>query len=182
MSKTSVFIATSLDGFIARGNDDIEWLHNSGHGEVEEGEDFGYKEFIASVDALVMGRNSYEKVRSFEGAWPYGETPVFVLTNRKIEIPENISDTVHSASGPAAEILQQLARQGYHHLYLDGGQTITGFLEAGLVDELIITRIPILIGGGIPLFGPLSRDIKLRHVETQPYNNGFVQSRYEVIK
>lgn len=182
MSKISVYIATSLDGFIARKDGDIEWLHNSGHGEVEKGEGFGYDEFMSTIDALVMGRNTYEKVLSFGGNWPYGEKPIFVLTTKEIEIPDKISRTVSSLSGSPRQIIKKLTEEEYHHLYLDGGITIQKFLKAGLVDELTITKIPILIGTGIPLFGPLSKDVNLKHIETRSFNNGFVQSRYEVIK
>lgn len=180
--KISVYIATSLDGFIARKNGDIDWLHNSGHGEVEKGEDFGYEAFKSTIDALVMGRNTYEKVLSFGREWPYGEKPVFVLTTKGVEIPDRISKTVSSHSGSPREITRKLKELGHNHIYLDGGLTIQKFLKAGLVDELTITEIPILIGTGIPLFGPPSKDIKLKHIETQSYNNGFVQSRYEVMK
>lgn len=179
--KISVFIATSLDGYIAREDGDIEWLHNSGHGEVEDGEDFGYDRFMKSMDALVIGRNTYEKVRSFKGDWPYGEKPVFVLTTRGVEIPDEINKTVSSLSGSPHEVVEELTKLGHYHLYLDGGQTIQGFLKEGLVEELIITRIPILIGSGIPLFGPLSKDIKLKHLRTESFNNGFIQSRYEIM-
>ncbi|REL24027.1 dihydrofolate reductase [Rhodohalobacter sp. SW132] len=181
MSKISVYIATSLDGFIARENGDIDWLHNSGHGEAEKEEDFGYETFMSTVDALVMGRNTYEKVLSFGGEWSYGEKPVFVLTTKGIEIPDRISKTVSSLSGSPQEIARKLKEFGHSHLYLDGGLTIQKFLVAGLVDELTITKIPILIGSGIPLFGPLSEDIRLKHLETSSWNNGFVQSTYKVL-
>lgn len=137
---------------------------------------------MSRVDALVMGRNTYEKVLSFGGDWPYREKPVFVLTTKGVEIPDKISKTVSSLTGSPREILQRLEKLGHQHLYLDGGVTIQKFLEAGLVDQLIITKIPILIGSGIPLFGPLSNDVKLKHLETNSYRNGFVQSRYEVLK
>lgn len=181
MSKAYVYIATSLDGFIARENGDIEWLHNSGHGEVDDKEDFGYQNFISNMDALVMGRKTYEKVRSFGGDWPYGELPVFVLTNRGVEISGELSKTVFSLSGNPIEILEELSDRGYENLYLDGGKTIQGFLKSKLVNEIAITKIPILIGNGIPLFGSLKKDIKLEHLETKSFNNGFVQSRYKVL-
>lgn len=181
MSKVSVYIATSLDGFIARKDGDIEWLHNSGHGEVEKGEDFGYKEFMDTVDALVMGRNTYEKVLSFGGDWPYREKPVFVLTSKGVGIPNRISKTVSTLSGSPQESGKKLEELGHDNLYFDGGLTIQKFLLAGLVDELTITKIPILIGSGIPLFGPLSKDIRLEHMETNSWNNGFVQSTYKVL-
>jgi dihydrofolate reductase len=180
--KISVYIATSLDGFIAREDGDIEWLHNSGHGEMDEGEDFGYEKFMSTVDALVMGRKTYEKVLSFGGDWPYGKNPVFVLSTSGVKIPDAISETVSSLSGSPQKIVKQLEKLGYQHIYLDGGLTIQKFLEAGLVDEITITKIPVFIGNGIPLFGPLSKDIKLKHVQTEAFNNGFAQSRYEIFK
>lgn len=178
--KISVYIATSLDGFIAKEDGDIEWLHNSGHGEVNKGEDFGYQAFMSSIDALVIGRNTYEKVLSFGGDWPYGKKPIFVLSTKAVKIPDAISETVSSLSGSPQKIVEKLEQLGHHHLYLDGGLTIQRFLEAGLVDELTITKIPILIGKGIPLFGPLSKDVKLTHLETKSWGNGFVQSRYNI--
>lgn len=180
--KISVYIATSLDGFIAREDGDIEWLHNSGHGDVDKSEDFGYEALMSSVDALVMGRNTYEKVLSFGGEWPYGKKPVFVLTNNGVEIPKRISDTVSSLSGSPQKIVKEMEKLGHRHIYLDGGITIQKFLEAGLVDEITMTKIPVLIGTGIPLFGPLSKDVKMKHLQTNTFDNGFVQSRYEVIK
>lgn len=132
------------------------------------------------VDALVMGRNTYEKVLSFGGKWPYGNKPVFVLTTKGVGIPDKISKTVSSLTVSPREILQRMEKLGHHHLYLDGGVTIQSFLEAGLVDQLVITTIPILLGSGIPLFRDLSKDIRLKHISTQSYPNGFVQSRYEI--
>jgi dihydrofolate reductase len=175
--KASVYIATSLDGYIARENGDIDWLA-AGDSE-ESGEDYGYHEFVDSVDVLVMGRHSYEKVLSF-GKWPYGNKPVVVLSSRALHIPSDIAQTVESKSGSPAEVVKQLAERGAKHLYIDGGQTIQGFLNASLIQQLIITRIPILIGRGIPLFGPLNRDLKLRHIETRSFATGLVQSRYQV--
>lgn len=176
--KASVFIATSLDGFIARKDGSIDWLPTGEESNPDE--DYGYQEFIQTIDAMVMGRNSYEVVRSFD-PWPYGDMPVVVLSSREIDIPEAIRSTVSSMSAPPAEVVQQLDDQGFNHLYIDGGKTIQGFLQEGLIDQLIVTRIPILIGEGIPLFGPLDRDITLEHVTTQSYDSGLVQSRYEIV-
>ena len=175
--KGSVFIATSLDGFIARENGDVDWLEDTGE---ESGEDYGYKEFMGTVDVLVMGRNTYEKVLAF-GQWPYGDQPVVVLTNRSLDIPEHIAKSVETMSCLPEELVKHLSKRGAKHLYIDGGKTIQGFLSARLIQRLIITRIPVLIGTGIPLFGPLFRDIKLRHIETRQYPSGLVQSEYEVL-
>lgn len=176
--KASVYIATSVDGFIARENGSVDWLPT---GEDAGGEDHGYQDFMNSVDALVMGRNSYEMVLSFGGAWPYGEKPVIVLTTQQLAIPENISNTVSVMSGSPSDVVQRLAERGYKHLYIDGGKTIQGFIRAGLIQKLIITKVPILIGAGIPLFGAIPDDIKLRHLETLQFDNGMVQSQYEIL-
>ena len=174
--KISVFIATSLDGFIARENGDIDWLESP----AEVGEDYGFAEFFQSVDALVMGRNTFDLARSFDD-WPYRSRPVFVLTSRLLDIPEELAGHVESMSGAPEEIVNHLSKQGMKHLYVDGGKTIQGFLRAGLVRHINITRIPVLIGRGIPLFGPLEQDIRLRHTGTKVYSNGLVQSEYEVV-
>ena len=176
--KVSVYIATSLDGFIARENGDLDWLPGS-DGQ-ESNEDNGFQEFLDSVDALVMGRNTYDMVMSF-GQWPYGNKKVIVLTSRPIEIPNELSETVQSQSISPTELVKQLSEQGIKHIYVDGGGTIQSFLKAGLVQQITVTRIPVLIGSGIPLFGILDKDKNLKHIETQSFSNGFVQSRYEVL-
>lgn len=173
--KASVFIATSLDGFIARTNGDIDWL-----GEPQEGgEDHGYQEFIDTVDFLVMGRNTYEKVLSFGVPWPY-EKPVVVLTHRPLDIADELASSVEAMSGSPADIIAQLRERGAQHLYVDGGKTIQAFLDAGLIQRLIITSIPVLLGDGIPLFGPLPHDIQLRHIATRTLEGGIVQSEYDI--
>jgi dihydrofolate reductase len=170
----SVFVGTSLDGFIARPNGDLDWLPAGG------GEPHGYDEFIAGVDALVIGRKTFEKVLTFE-AWPYGDKRVVVLSSRPVDLSAAHGGVVEHMAGPPAEIVSRLAARGVHHLYVDGGITIQRFLQAGLVQRLIITRVPVLIGDGIPLFGPLHRDVRLRHVATQQYPSGLVKSEYAVV-
>jgi dihydrofolate reductase len=177
--KATVYIATSVDGFIARNNGGIDWLP-SGEG-TDSGEDYGYQEFIDSVDALVMGRNSYESAMSFD-SWPYGEKPVFVLSSQKIDIPDNIAKTFEFMCAPPREVVRRLSERGFQHLYIDGGKTIQGFLSEGLIQQLIITKVPILIGTGIPLFSSLPHDVRLHHLETRQFENGLVQSKYEVIE
>jgi dihydrofolate reductase len=142
-------------------------------------EDYGYKAFMDTVDVLVMGRNTYEKVLTFVD-WPYGTKPIVVLSSRSLAIPGHIAKSVESISCSPTELVSRLGARGAKHLYIDGGKTIQGFLNAGLISRLIITRIPVLIGSGIPLFGPLEHDIKLRHIETRQFSNGLVQSEYEV--
>jgi dihydrofolate reductase len=171
--EASVFIGASLDGFIARTDGALDWLPTEGV------EPHGYDEFIATVDALVIGRNTFETVLTFD-AWPYGEKPVFVLSSRPIP-PAPIGAVVEWMSGAPSEIVSQLAARGVGHIYVDGGITIQRFLQAGLIRRLIITRIPVLIGAGIPLFGPTERDIALKHIATRQYAGGLVQSEYEVI-
>jgi len=171
--RVSVFIATSVDGFIARPNGDLDWLPAGG------GEPHGYNEFIASVDALVIGRKTFEKVLTFE-AWPYGDKRVVVLSSHPVDLSAAGGGVVEQMAGPPAGIVSQLAARGAHHLYVDGGITIQRFLQAGLIQRLIITRVPVLIGDGIPLFGTLQRDIRLRHVATQQYPSGLVKSEYAV--
>ncbi len=170
--KASVFVGTSLDGFIARANGDLDFLEAGG------GEPHGYDEFIATVDALVIGRKTFETVLTF-GSWPYGNKPVVVLSTRPLA-PTPPGAMVERMSGAPADIVSQLAARGIGHIYVDGGITIQRFLEAGLIHRLIITRVPVLIGGGIPLFGAVPRDIPLKHVATRHYASGLVQSEYLV--
>jgi dihydrofolate reductase len=170
----SVFIGTSVDGFIARPNDDLDFLPPGG------GEPHGYNEFIASVDAIVIGRKTFEKVLTM-GPWPYGDKRVVVLSSRPVDLSAAAGGVVEQMAGPPAQIVSQLVASGAHHLYVDGGITIQGFLRAGLIQRLIITRVPVLIGDGVPLFGTLPRDILLRHVATRHYPSGLVQSEYNVV-
>lgn len=167
--KVSVYVGTSVDGFIARANDDLDWLPLGGNPS------FGA--FMATVDALAMGRRTFEKVLTFD-TWPYGEKPVFVLSSRPLALAGFPGAVVERMTGDPAEIVSRLQARGVRHLYVDGGITIQRFLRAGLVQHLIITRVPVLIGAGIPLFGALQRDIALTHVETRQYEGGLVQSEY----
>jgi dihydrofolate reductase len=170
--KASVFVGTSLDGFIARTNGELDFLPPGG------GEPHGYEEFFATVDALLIGRKTYETVLTFD-TWPYGSKPVFVLSTRMLsQAPPGA--VVERMSGDPAEIVSQLDARGIRHAYVDGGITIQGFLRAGLIQRLIITRVPVLIGTGIPLFGALQRDIILRHAGTRQYASGLVQSEYVI--
>lgn len=168
--KASVFIGTSVDGFIARANGALDFLPPGG------GEPHGYDEFMATVDALVIGRHTYETVLAFD-AWPYGAKPVFVLSTRPLAAPP-AGAVMEQMSGTPADIVSRLAARGIGHIYVDGGITIQRFLRAGLIQRLIITRVPVLIGAGIPLFGELDGDIALTHVATRQYKSGLVQSEY----
>ncbi len=178
--KISVYIATTLDGFIAREDGSLDWLSGS-DGVVEPGleaEDFGYQKFMASVDVLVMGRNTYELVIS-SGYWPYADKKVIVLSTTLKKLPPKLANRVELRSGSVEVLYNELKQSGARHLYVDGGKTIQSFLKTGLVDEITITRVPVLIGQGTPLFGPLNLDIKLLHISTACFKNGFVQSRYK---
>jgi dihydrofolate reductase len=168
--RASVFVGTSLDGFIARANGSFDFLPAGG------GEAHGYDEFIDSVDALVIGRKTFETALGFE-TWPYGKKPVYVLSSRALATapPDAV---VQRLSGEPAEIVSQLAARGLQHVYVDGGITIQRFIEAGCIQRLIVTRVPVLIGSGIPLFGPLTRDVLLTHVGTRHYASVLVQSEY----
>jgi len=166
-----VFVGASLDGFIARPNGAFDFLPDSP-------EPHGYEEFFASVDALLMGRKTYETALGF-GAWPYGTKPVFVLSSRPLaSAPEGAS--VERLSGSPQEVMAQLAARGIGHVYVDGGQTVQQFLRAGLIDRLTVTRVPVLIGSGISIFGALDADVRLEHVATRTYPSGLVQSEYAV--
>jgi dihydrofolate reductase len=168
----SVFVGTSVDGFIARPNGHLDFLPTGG------GEPHGYNEFIATVDAIVIGRKTFETVLAMED-WPYGGKRVVVLSSRPVDL-SGARGVVEQMAGAPAEIVSQLAASGAHHLYVDGGITIQGFLRAGLIQRLVITRVPVLIGDGVPLFGTLPSDIRLRHMATRHYTSGLVQSEYQV--
>jgi dihydrofolate reductase len=170
--EASVFIGASLDGFIARTDGSLDWLPPG------DAEPHGYDEFMATVEALVIGRKTFEKVLTFD-AWPYGAKPVFALSSRPLP-PAPAGALVERMSGDPSEIVSQLAVRGVRHIYVDGGVTIQRFLQAGLIQRLIITRVPVLIGAGIPLFGATPRDIALNHVATRQYASGLVQSEYAI--
>jgi dihydrofolate reductase len=169
----SVFVGTSVDGFIARRDHGLDWLPEGG------GEPHGYDEFIASVDAIVIGRNTFDKILTFD-SWPYGEKRVVVLSSRPLDLPVALEKVVEHMAGSPAEIVARLAATGASHLYIDGGITVQRFLRAGMIQRLVITRVPVLIGEGIPLFGSLSSDIVLHHVATRHFPSGLVQSEYRI--
>ncbi|MBE9115428.1 dihydrofolate reductase [Lusitaniella coriacea LEGE 07157] len=177
--RLSVFIATSLDGFIARKNGELDWL-DAANAIVPEGEDCGYRAFMESIDRLIMGRKTYEKVLSFD-EWSYGNKPVIVLSRNKIEIPDRLAETVSHSSESPRDLRDRLSKEGAERLYIDGGITIQRFLNEGLIDDLTITIIPILLGSGIPLFSNLKKDISLNHIATKTYDFGFIQLTYEVV-
>ncbi|ADG69527.1 bifunctional deaminase-reductase domain protein [Planctopirus limnophila DSM 3776] len=176
--KCSVFIATSLDGYIAREDGRIDWLEEA-HRSAPPGDDFGYQEFFDTVDVLILGRKTFETVWGFP-EWPYGEKRVVVLSQTLHQLPADCPPSVRIASQAPAEIVKSLERESFRRAYVDGGSTIQSFLAAGLVSDLTITSIPILLGSGIRLFGPLPEDLPLIHESTRAYPNGFVQTTYRV--
>jgi dihydrofolate reductase len=171
--KASVFIATSLDGFIARRDGALDWLPQDG------GEPHGYDEFIATVDAVVIGRKTFETVLTFE-AWPYGTMPVIVLSSDPSALKAPAGAVCDFMTGSPPEVVERLSGRGLSHIYVDGGITIQRFLDAGLIQRVILTRIPVLLGDGIPLFGPLRQDIRLTHIGTRAFPSGMVQSEYVI--
>lgn len=176
MTTGHVFIATSLDGFIARQDGDIAWLSSASTGN----EDHGYERFVSSVDGIVMGRGTFEKVLTFD-AWPYRK-PVVVMSQslRSNALPSALSGKIEISVDTPEATLVQLSLKGWKRAYIDGGLLIQSFLRAGLIDDMTITRVPILLGNGRSLFGSLSRDLTLEHVETTSFPSGLVQSSYRI--
>ena len=179
--QVSVFIAISLDGFIARPDGDIGWLEAAGDAaaELPPDEDFGNAAFMATVDCIVMGRNTFEKVQSF-GEWPYEGKRLVVLSTTLEAPPPGYEERIELHAGPITDLLESLAADGCKRIYADGGKTIQSFLREGLIHDLTLTVIPVLLGGGLPLFGDLAGDIPLRLVSSAGFPNGFVQLVYHV--
>jgi len=175
--KVSAFIATSLDGYIARPDGDIEWLMNADNSGGKE--DYGYKEFSDTVDCMVIGRNSMEKVMSFP-EWPYESKRVVVLSNTLKETPSQLKDKVELYSGSLKKLVTALENEGCKRIYIDGGKTIQSFINEALLTDITITKIPVLLGEGLSLFGKTKHDIKLKHIESKSYPSGFVKSTYEI--
>ncbi|MFC2007006.1 dihydrofolate reductase family protein [Chloroflexota bacterium] len=172
-----VYVAASLDGFIATNNGGLEWLDEIPNPEQS---DYGYAEFMTGIDAIVMGRKTFEKVLSF-GSWQY-DVPVFVISNSVRTIPKELGEKVEIVNGELRQLVSTLGERGYENLYIDGGKTIQSFLEEALIDEIIITRVPILLGDGIPLFGKLAQQQRFTHNDSEIFNNGLVKSYYIKLK
>lgn len=178
MISGHVFIATSLDGYIARPDGDIGWLLQRD----DPDEDHGYADFIADKDAIVMGRGSYETVLGFD-PWPY-DRPVLVLSKQLAgtPVPESLRGKVRFSDAGPAETMAELARQGLRRVYVDGGQLVQSFIRAGLVEDMVITTVPVLIGAGRPLFGALPHDLDLVLVASRSFPSGLVQSTYRFLR
>jgi dihydrofolate reductase len=172
--KLSVFCGVSVDGFLARPDDTLDFLDAGGQ------EPHGFEEFLTSVDVVVMGRRTFDVVLKLGGLALYGNKPMVVLSGRPLDVSSAKGAALEQMSGEPGEIVRRLEARGFQHAYIDGGLTIQRFLAAGLINRLVITRVPMLIGQGIPLFGPLPSDIPLHHVATRSYEGGLVQSEYEI--
>lgn len=177
MISAHIFIATSLDGYIARLDGGIDWLI----ARDAPGEDHGYHDFIADKDLIVMGRGSYEKAQEFT-PWPY-DRPVLVLSRQLAgtPVPDALQGKLRFSDASPAEAMADLARQGVRRVYLDGGQLVQSFIRAGLVEDMVITTVPVLIGAGRPLFGTLPRDCGLALVASRSFPSGLVQSTYRFL-
>jgi len=177
--KLSVFIATSLDGYIARYNGKLDWLEINS--DKNKAEDLGYDDFIGAVDCVVMGRNTFEKVVSFD-TWPYHNKRVVVLSRRWKQIPDQFMDLAELYSGKPELLTVELQNQGVRKVYVDGGTTIQSFLQKDLLTDITITTVPIILGKGLPLFGLTYGDLKLELLDSRSFESGFVQSRYRFIR
>lgn len=173
--KNIVFIAKSLDGYIAGPNGELDWLHAIPN---PENEDMGFVDLMDEIDAIVMGRTTFETVLGFGGAWPYTKH-VFVLSRSLPAIPEKLQDKATLLEGSLPKILQDIHEKGFHKLYIDGGKTVQNFLAEDLVHELRVTTIPILLGNGVPLFDLLPKSMEFNHLKTDVFLNQLVQSHYE---
>ena len=183
--KCSVFIATSVDGFIATKEGGIDWLESAGNLEANLGDqaDMGMNQYMASVDCLIMGRKCMEKIAGFNltpAQWPYGDTRIIVLSNSVKEPPSALKGRMEMYSGDIPTLLNRLDNEGHQHAYIDGGTTIQSFLNLQLISEMTITLAPILLGEGIPLFDKTVKNIKLENAAVIAYANDFVQTRYRV--
>lgn len=173
-NKNIVFIAKSLDGFIADKNGSLDWLHSIPNPNQM---DMGYQKLMNRIDAVIMGRVTYETVLSFGIDWPYSK-PVFVLSNTLKSIPGEIKEKVKIVKGSLTEVLGQVHEKGFLNLYIDGGTTIQNFLKEDMIDEMIITTIPILLGAGSPLFGELSNPLEFEHFRSEVFLDALVQDHY----
>lgn len=183
--KCSVFIATSVDGYIATEDGGIDWLETAGSPEVDLGDDadMGFSSYINRVDCMIMGRKCMEKISGFnlsQEQWPYGNIRIIALSRTINEPPENLRGKVEIYSGKILELIDNLDKNGFKHAYIDGGTTITSFINLELITDLCLTRVPILLGSGIPLFGKLEKQVKLVESYSKTYPNNFIQVRYKV--
>lgn len=182
--KCSVYIATSADGYIATPDGGVDWLHTAGNLEADMGsEDMGFQSFIDSVDCMIIGRKCMEMISSMNltsEQWPYGDVRIVVLSNTVKEPPENLSGKIEMYSGDIQELIIKLESSGFKHAYIDGGSTITSFINLELINEMTITKAPVLLGEGIPLFGKINKSVKLEKAKVSAFPNDFIQVKYSV--
>ena len=183
--KCSVFIATSADGFIAKEDGSVDWLHTAGKPDVDMGEqaDMGMNDYMSEVDCMIMGRKCMEMIASMNLSpeqWPYGSTRIIALSNTIKEAPENLNGKVEMYSGDLLTLITNLENEGHKHAYIDGGATIQNFINLNLINEMTITKVPVLLGEGKPLFGKTYKDIKLEEANATVFPNDFIQVKYKV--
>jgi len=182
--KCSVYIATSADGYIATTDGGVNWLHSAGNQEADMGtDDMGFTAFIDSVDCMIMGRKCMEIIASMNltpEQWPYGNMPIIVLSNTIKTPPKSLAGKVEMYSGDIQALMIKLESNGYRHAYIDGGSTITSFINLKLIDEMTITQAPILLGKGLPLFGEINQIVKLQDAKSTIFANDFTQVKYRV--
>jgi len=182
--KCSVYIATSADGFIATPDGAVDWLHTTGNLDADMGsEDMGWQYFIESVDCMVMGRKCMDVIGCMNltpEQWPYGDMLIVVLSRTVRTAPASFHSETEIYSGDIQSLIKDLSSRGFKHVYVDGGATITSFLELGLINQMTITQAPVLLGEGIPLFGKLERHVKLENPEVMAFPNDMIQVKYTV--
>ena len=182
--KCSVYIATSADGYIATPDGSVDWLHTAGNLEADmSSEDMGFQSFMDSVDCMIMGRKCMEVISSMDLAsdqWPYGDVRIVVLSNTVKEPPENLRGKIEMYSGDIQELITKLESSGFKHAYIDGGSTITSFINLKLINEMTITKAPNLLGEGIPLFGKINKSVKLENAKSSVFPNDCIQVKYSV--
>lgn len=180
----SVYIATSADGYIATTDGGVDWLYTAGNLEADMGsEDMGFQSYMDSVDCMIMGRKCMEMIASMNltpEQWPYGEVPIVVLSHTVKEPPENLTGKIELYSGDIQDLILRLDKSGFKHAYIDGGSTITSFINLELINEMTITKAPVLLGAGIPLFGKINNSVKLENAQALTFPNDFVQVKYSV--
>lgn len=189
--KCSIFIAPSVDGYIATEDGGVHWLETAGRSvaEIDEKSELmqhfnnSMPNYMQNVDCMVIGRKLMEVLSSFNlppEQWPYGNAKIIALSNTIKEAPENLKEHVKIYSGSIPSLIAKLENEGYKHAYVDGGTTITAFLNLELINEITLTLAPVLLGEGIALFGKLSRQIKLEDAEATAFPNNFIELNYSV--
>lgn len=183
--ECSVFIATSVDGYIAESHGGLDWLHTAGNAQADmsDNPDMGFSAFMDSVDCMIIGRKTMEAISAMDLSpedWPYDDAHIVVLSNTLKQPPKNLIGRVQMYCGGVPALIASLANQGYQHAYIDGGSVITLCLNLGLIQRMTITQAPVLLGEGIVLFGKITPAIKLENAQATAFANGFVQINYDV--